>query len=75
MYTQINTVASGAHKTTTYMKKEQKSVFLSAEEHLTSNVIHMLLNGSQQLIYVESRVTIASNPIGYKESNSVTNSL
>lgn len=54
-------------------EKEQKSVFLSAEEHLTANVIHMLLNGSQQLIYVESRVTIASNPKGYKESNSVTN--
>lgn len=50
-------------------------MFLSAEEHLTANVIHMLLNGSQQLIYVESRVTIASNPEGYKESNSVTNSL
>lgn len=59
----MNTVASGAHKTTTSMKKSRK----------VYSYKHVLLYGSQQLIYVESRVTIASNPKGYKESNSVTN--
>lgn len=51
----------------------QKSVFLSPEEHLTANVKHVLLYGSQLLADVDSHVTIASNPKGYKESNSVTN--